>query len=353
MAEQTVVEAAPSAATEAQPTFEIPRSGTEEYATWRKTGALPETSKTQPEPAESAPADAPKETNSENPPEPESGKQKQENRRRPDVEERFKKLTDELKATRAELEEVRRAKTTQAEPSPAKPSEPTQPQTYQAWRKAFKPSQWVEGYIKENPEASYEDAYAAMSDHLGDVRDHFRAIDQQRQAMMNDVSAKVNEARARYENFDEVAKPFATKLTADPAIPVVVKEMVNDSPVFADLVFTLAGDADFMALAQNEPQKAIRYIAKVETLIGEELGKGAVSNGSRNDKGQFTAKEETPAKRGPESAPEPPLEIGSRGSGPMDESERALSAIQRGDPKAVRDWLNAENAKELRRRKGM
>ncbi len=343
MSETTVVEAAPSAAIESIP--EIPRSGTPEYAEWRMTGELPE--KKQPETAETAAADLSKATNSD-----ESGDsaptktQEKPGKRRPDVEARFKQYTDRIDKLERDLEEARRPKSTQAESSTARPAPP---QNYQEWRKAFKPSQWIEDYAKANPAATYEDSTAAMYDHLGDVRDQFHSFEQQRQIL----AAKVNEARSRYgDSFDEVVKPTATVIQNDQAIPFVVKAMLDESEVMPDVVYTIGSDKktlnDFIALAKSQPGKALRYLAVVEHGIIEELAKG------RNDKGQFMPKSEpsAPVKRGPESAPEPPLEVGNRGSGTMDESERAFKAIERGDTKATRDFLRSENAKDLRRRRG-
>jgi len=353
MSEETVV-AAPSAVQESPVSYEIPRSGTPEYTEWRTSGKLPE--KAQPKTADPAPADKSEQATTEDAADSAATTQEQEqkSKRRPDIEARFKQYADEVKALKAELESERRSKQTQADSSPAKPAQPQQPQTYQDWRKGFKPSEWVTKYAEQNPEASYEDAQAAMADHLADVRDQYRSYEQTARAQAKDLETKIADARSRYENFDEVSNPFVEKLVSSQNVPPVVKQMVNDSDVFADLVFTLAGDPNFLALAQNEPGKAIRYIAKVESLI--EAKTGASDAGTRNEKGQFVAAKQpetpAPAKRGPESAPEPPIAIGSRGAGPMDESERAFKAIKSGDAKATRAWLDAEQKKLNASRRG-
>lgn len=351
---QTAAEATPSVATESTP--EIPRSGTAEYAQWRIDGTLPE--KKQSQPAESTPADASKETISDNAPEPETGKSTQETRRKPGAEARIGELTSRVKQLERDLEEARRPKTTQAESSTAK-SAPTQPQNYREWRKTFKPSKWVEKYGQENPEATYEDATAACADFQADVRDQFRQIEQQRDSQTKELNSKVTDARARYgEKFDEVVWPTLNTIVTDSGVNPNVKAMLNDSDVVTDLLFTIGSDQktlnDFLSMAKSQPGKALRYLAVVENGIIEELSTG---KSGRNERGQFTSSksEETvaPAKRGPENAPEPPIEIGSRGSGPMDESARALSAAGRGDPNAFRQWKKAEDAKEMRRRRGL
>jgi hypothetical protein len=281
--------------------------------------------------------------------------QTQESRRKPDVEARFKKLTDELKAVRTELEEARRPKTTQAESSPAKPA---QPQNYQEWRKAFKPTEFVSKYAEQNPDASYEDAQAAMADFLADAKDHFRSIEQRVTSEKQALESKVGEARSRYENFDEIKSSFLSAVVSDkgtPLIPLHVLGIINDSDVLPDLLYTIGSDQaemqKFVEMAKTNPNKAIRYVARVEDLIQQELSKGS---SARNDKGQFVADkviEAAPAKRGPESAPEPPIDIQNRG-GVVDGSDRALKNVERGSSKDFRAWKEAEDRKELARRRG-
>jgi hypothetical protein len=99
---------------------------------------------------------------------------------------------------------------------------------------------------------------------------------QQEQAARAEVAKKVEAAKTRYENFDEISRPFVKSFVDDASIPMPVKVMVSESEVWPDLVFTLAGDAqksaEFLEMARTQPGKALRYIAKVESLIQEELG---------------------------------------------------------------------------------
>jgi hypothetical protein len=351
MDEQTVVaesSAAPVTETATEtPSLEVPRSGPE-YTEWRKTGNLPE--KKQPEPAASATAPSDDAVDS-------AATTMQEHSKRKEWkdQQRWKELTDRTKQLERELEEARRPKTTQAEPSPAKPEHP---QTYAEYRKQFKPSQWIEDYAKANPEASYEDANAAMADHLLDARDHFRSIEQRVTSEKQALESKVGEARSRYENFDEIKSSFLSKVVSDrgtPLIPLQVLGIINDSDVLPDLLYTIGSDSaemqKFVDMAKSNPNKAIRYITRVEGFIQEELSKGS---SARNEKGQFAKTEEpapTPAKRGPESAPEPPIEIQNRG-GVVDASDRALKNVERGSSKDFRAWKEAEDRKELARRRG-
>jgi hypothetical protein len=129
--------------------------------------------------------------------------------------------------------------------------------------------------------------------------------------------------------------------------------MLNDSEVWTDLIFTLGEDPDglkdFVALAKSDPGKAIRYIVAVESGIAAEL---SGKTEARNDKGQFVPKAAPPRKPGPETTPEPPIEVGARASGPMDEEQRAISEMERGNTAAFRAFREARNAKDLRRARG-
>lgn len=342
MADDTTVVAESSPAAVETPTLELPRSNTPEYQTWRETGEVPAQAKSATE--ASTPSDTPKEETEDTA---DSAAQAQESKgkRKPDVEARFKSLTDELKAMKAELEEARKPKDVKQETS-----KPANPQNYEDWRKQFKATEWVEKYAKDNPDGSYEEAHAAMADHLYTVRREFEKAESAREAQAKEINGKISEAQSRYENFSEVVAPFVDKFGKDPQVSPVLKQMVNDSDVFADLAFTLAGDDKFMPLAQSDPGKAIRYIAKVESLIQEELSKGKTTEIDRNAKGQFKA--EAPVKRGPETAPAPPLEVGSRGASTIDEEERAFQAAEKGDSKAFTRWMEAANKKDLARRNG-
>jgi hypothetical protein len=342
------------------PTFvATPRSGPE-YDTWRKTGALPE-KKTEPvKPADTATADTSKETH--------SGADEAEIA--PDTDRattqepssvpysRLQKEVAKRRDLERELEEYRRAKQTAApESSTAKPARPSEPQSFAEWEAGFKPSRWVEEYAKANPEASYEEANYAMGRYVAKVEKHFDSIEQRVNTERQVLESKVSEARTRYENFDEIKSSFLSKVVSDqgtPLIPLQVLGIMNDSDILPDLLYTIGSDEaemqKFVEMAKTSPNKAIRYIARVEELIQQTLSK----SNARNERGQFAKTEPAPApaKRGPESAPEPPIEIGSRGSGPMDESERALKDAERGSSKAFRLWKEAEDRKELARRRG-
>ena len=230
--------------------------------------------------------------------------------------------------------------TEQSKPEAKTQEHPAPAQNYQEWRKAFKPSQWIEEYAKANPEASYEDATAAMADHLGDVREDFRARGERERAQMLEISAKVAEAKTRYPNYDEVINPAVDAILGDKEIVGVVKAMLNDSEVLPDLMFTIGSKpeelASFVKMAKNEPGKALRYIALTESLIREEL---------ENAKSGASEKVVvTPAK--PQTqAPKPPAEVGGRGAAPPD---ALVSAAQANDFPAFKAELNRRSLARLK-----
>ena len=334
MSESTAI--AESSSAPVVQTVELPRSGTSEYASWRISGELPETPQEKPNTEDSAPsqvddgeATAPKQ------------QEHTEKRRRPDAEARIKELAAETKRLRAELDEVRKPKAQE----PPKAAEPqyTRP-------KPAVDDKTSDGKPKYN---TYEDYVEELADWKAEQRMVAAEAKRAHEAQVAKVQEKVQEAKSRYENFDEYSAPFVKEMIETQEIPMAVKVMVSESEVWPDLVFTIASNAEdraaFLQLAKNQPGKALRYIAKVEGLIQEQLENGGKA---RAADGKFTAPK-PPAKRGTESTPEPPLELNGRGT-VVDEAARALSALKGGtDPNATRAWLRAENAKDLRRRRGV
>lgn len=326
MSEQTVV-AESSAAT---PAMEVERGPLvnmtgEQRAEWRKTGEMPQSVEPEsPKSEESAPSDASKETISEaETPKPEAeteAAKKPQEHKKGRAEQRINELISETKRLKQEVETLKSRPTAEPQKSP-QPS--SQPQTYQDWRKTFKPSVWIEAYAKQNPDASYEDANASMADYLGDVRDQFKSLDQQRQTQTQQISAKVEDAKARYgDTFDGVVMPTVKRImgvdeiTKQPTVSSSVKQMFNESEVLPDLMFTLGSDpADFENFLKMAPGKQLRYIALTESLIHDEL--------------EAKAKPPT-ANPGPvktqTSAPKPPAEVGGRAATPSDAAESAAKA---------------------------
>jgi hypothetical protein len=298
----------------------------EQRTEFRKTGNLP----TPPKKEAPAPSPEPKsEDQSESAAEADAAISKQEHtdkgkpKPKPSAEERIAQLE-------ATIEKIRKGAGIERKADPAPAPEPVKadapkaqapPRNYQEWRKEFKPSQWIEEYAKANPAASYEDANAAMSDYLGDVRDEFRMRSEQQRSQEQELNSKVSEARQRYgEKFDEVLQPTLQTILGSQSVLPVVRQLINESEVLPDLLFTLGSNPEglneFLGMA---PGKQARYIALTESLIYEAL--------EAKNAPQEAVKAEPPAKP-KTSAPKPPAEVGGRNSSPGDELE---SAARSGD----------------------
>lgn len=330
--EQTNV-VAPSAA-ETTDVFNGQEPSLNEYNKYRETGEVPERFKPSSEQAESETA---KEDETQDPSEgdePENESDSETDDQQQEKQSKPKKQTAEERIAQLEstIEKIKRGAGLERKTEVATVTEPNKdapPQNYQEWRKAFKPSQWVDEFAKANPEASYEDATAAMADYLGDVRDQYRAVEERNTAQQREMSTKVAAAKERYgDTFEQVLRPTVESIISDNGIPGVIKEMLNDSDVSPDLIFTLGSDPDefaqFVKLAKEAPGKAIRYLAAVEAGIQEEL-KGSAKETARDENGQFKAKEEPPAKT-KTSAPKPPSTVTGKSSGAFDVSDESLSA---------------------------
>ncbi len=323
MSEQSTVVAESSPAPVA-PVMEVDRGPlvnltSEQRAEFRKTGNLPEapkkteeaaTSGTEETPASGAKSDDEAKTAGDA----ESPKTTQENQRqqpkpKPSAEDRIAQLE-------STIEKIRKGagldKTPKAESSTA-PVE--QPQAQQPQYTRPKPT--VEDKDKDgNPKyATYEDFVEELSDWKAEQRWAAAQREQAQQAQAREFQAKLDAAKSRYKDFEEMIPKFnAMAAEASP----VVRVMLNESEVLPDLLYTIASDPkeldSFRQMAKENPGKALRYIALTESLIREELESKAKP-----------AAEKTPAK--PQTnAPRPPSEVGGRATTPGDELESAAKA---------------------------
>jgi hypothetical protein len=307
MAEETVVAATSTAA--AEPTFT-------QYDGWDEDGTPVVSKKAEapkqdkPETADSAAADASKEAETEEKPETESGKKPtQESRRKPGAEARIAELTAEAKRLKAELEEARKPKETKrAESSTAKPAE-TKPATEPATRP--KPTLKDVGDDGKPKYASYEDFQEDLTDWKVEQKLAAREREQQVSQQQQALGKQLEEARGRYTDFDSVTKPLISDLLK-PDIPREVFAVINDSPVLADLLYTIGGTeaskADFLDACRTNPGKALRVALLMEQEIAKELGKGKAAPTKKEGES-----EATPAAPKPR-APKPPTEVGGRGA---------------------------------------
>jgi hypothetical protein len=165
---------------------------------------------------------------------------------------------------------------------------------------------------------TYEDFVEDLADWKSEQREVAKERLQRETEQATRTHGKVEEAKARYEDFAEVVGPTVDAIVGDADISPVVKKMLDDSDMFADLIYTIGSDpaelAKFVKMAKESPGKAIRYIALTESFIAEALeGKKA------------KPAEEAPAKP-KTNAPKPPSPVGGASSRAFDVSDDSLSA---------------------------
>jgi hypothetical protein len=354
----------PEATPAAQPTsFEIPQPHSEEYASWRKTGKLPEPKPEQKSKEASTPStekksSEPSGSDGESVPASEAGNEKQE-KKRSTAESRLNELLSDLRKaglSPAELKTFRKAAQAEAkaetEPQ-ATPEKTAQPEPQQpkqdAWE-AQNPKPKLENYD------SIESFVDAISDWKASKRDFEREQKAKAEAAQKEVNDKLAGARARYgEAADATIRDSAKAIFSDAAIPNAVKAILNDSPEMVDLLYTLGSDADglkeFIALAKEKPGLAIRKAVLMEKLIAEELSKSSAASSSessetptRDENGKFVSQKEPPAKP-VTKAPAPPREASGRSAAPPDAVEAAFKS---NDFAAFRAAQNRRDLERLR-----
>jgi hypothetical protein len=317
MAEETVV-AESSAAATAEPKFT-------QYDGWDEEGTPVVSKKAEtpkPEKAEAAAADTSKETKSEDAAD-SAAKNKQETHRKPGAEARIRELTARAKQLEMELEEARKLKETKADSSPARKTEakpvdppPTRPKPTHADKDA-------EGKPKYG---SYEDFVEDLADWKAEQRLAAQAREQQVTQQRQALGKQLEEARGRYTDFDSVTNPLIQEMSK-PGISREVLAVINDSPVLADLLYTIGGTeaskADFLEACRTNPGKALRVALLVEQEVVKELGTAKAATKKAGD-GEAEA---TPAALKPR-APKPPAEVGGRGAPGEDV---LISAAKSGD----------------------
>jgi len=325
-----------------------------EYSQYRQSGELPARFKPA-ETADPAPADKP-ETASEGD-EPESAgeseapkDQHQEPIRKPrtaaqriaQIEAAVEKEWDKdepdvirIAQLNATISKIRGGSERKTEPAPVTPpqSQPIQQQPQYTRPKPTAEDKNQDGSAKYG-------TYEEFVEELADWKAEQRWVNAQREvaahAQAQELEAKVAAARTRHENFDEIHWPALNAIVGNQSVAPAVKAMLNDSANLPDVLFTIGSDpktlASFVAMAERSPGQALRYIAKVESLIDEELAKGSG---------------EDPPEKAPEpkksQAPKPPSPVGGASSRAFDVSDESLSAD---------DWARKRNQQVARRNRG-
>lgn len=225
------------------------------------------------------------------------------------AEERISTLTAKVRRLEAEVEARERSRT----PEPTPDSQQQQPaQTYGEWRKAFKPSAWTEKWAAANPQSSWEDAQAALADHLYDVR---RDYEQSEVRMREGLRQTQEMLRKTVEKYPDSEPKITEAAKGVLKAPAFVQAFINDSEVLTDLLFTLSDGATLQKIvetAQTNPGKALRALRDMELAIEKEVSPPAAKV------------DEKPPELKPR-APKPPSEVSGRGA----PSEDALVAAAR------------------------
>lgn len=331
---------------ESSPAIEVPRGA--ERAEWLKTGKLPE-------PKPESPADS-KRTSEKSAPASEAGNPQDKSKPRDNASTRLNELLEDLKRAGLSPSELKTFKReAQQQQQKAESPKETPEQT-------AKPAE-LKAPVKPNPNdfKKFDEYEAAKDQYYEDLTD-FKAAnalesfrrEQADTAAQQTLHQKMTEAATRYgAESVEIIKSTASALTGDKQIPGVITQMLNDSPVWTDLLYTLGGtpaDLDaFIGQAKSDPRAAIAKIVLMEQLVVQELAKGSKSGESgaaadRDDTGKFVPAKKTPETR-KSDAPPPPREVSGRGAAPPNEAERA---VKDGD---FSSFKRAEDAKELARRK--
>jgi hypothetical protein len=340
--------AAPSAAETATQDIDISSITSEQRDTWLRTGKLPET----PQKEGAEPSPAPGEAESDIPsgeeaetageesnlPEPESGQAPDEPKsraRKVTAEQRIRQLTAKIR----ELEDaVSRRQAEQPAHSAAQnvtASSTQKPQMDDVDEQGQPRYRTLEEYFEALSEWKAAEA-------LRKYRAEEAAARQQRH-----LQEQLDQGRSRYPDLDDVISPVAQKIYADQKLDPMLKHMIDASPVMVDLLYVMGSKPDdfeqFVRTAERDPAAAIRQVVVLERLVMEELG--ANTDGApqvRDSSGKFAR----PAEKKITTAPPVPREVAGKGTPPPDDIVRA---VEEGD---FRAYMNAANARELKRRKG-
>lgn len=194
-------------------------------------------------------------------------------------------------------------------PEPAKPVV----QKHTTSQKPTSDDKNEDGSFKYGTVDEFEDAKLEW---MWEQKEAKKASEAAQDAQTKSLDAKIEKARTRYENLDEVVTPAANEIIGDKDISPVIKQMLYDSDITPDLIYALASNKeefnDFLKLAKTNPGKAIRLVAITESLTIQELeGKSAP-----------VEKPATPRTQ----APKPPAEAGGRAATPPDSLQAALEA---------------------------
>jgi hypothetical protein len=293
---------AASSPAEVEDVFQGNQPSLSEFSHYRETGELPARFKPA-ETAAPAPADDPEETDTEDEdpePEPESDPEEPQELK-PKTAKRIQQLLDKNKDLERKLAAKQDVK---PESSPAPAPQHTRPKPAADDKKP-------DGTPKFE---SYEDFVEELADWKAEQRWETAKREQAQQEAQKALRNKLDEARTRYDDVDDVIFPTSQAIE-NAKIPLAVKEVFGQSDVFIDLCYVVGSDPDelkkFISLAQSNPRAAIGKVFEYERGILEELSKPGESKAAPEAKKT--------------SAPKPPSPVGGASSRAFDVSDESLS----------------------------
>jgi hypothetical protein len=291
-----------------------------EFSEYRETGKAPERFKPA-EKAESAPADAPESTV--------DAEEKSQEPPQKGAEKRIKQLLAEKKQAIAEKEDLQRrldaAKPgVTADPPPVQAKPPAEPAIEDQNPDGTQKYKTYEDFVKAQARWEAKQEFAEQQQAL-EAR-------QTQQKALESLQTKLDDARSRYDDADQVIFPAAEQIrTAH--IPLAIKEVIAGSDVFPDLCYVLGEDSaefkKFISLAQANPRAALATVFEYEKGIREQFRKPEPDGGV------------APARK--TAAPKPAVPVAGGGSRAFDVSDESLSP---------EEWARKRTADLKRRGKG-
>jgi hypothetical protein len=306
-----------------------------EYSTYRQTGELPARLKPA-EPAESAPADTPEQTvvategdEPESVPDSDPDEAQEQPAKGSGAEKRIKQLL-------AEKKELQRRLDAAAKPDVKTESSTAQQQSPQyAHAKPTADDKKPDGSPKYNDWDEYNEA---LIDWKAEQKIAQYKQEQVEQEARKALKVKLDDARSRYDDADDVIFPAAQTIH-DAQIPLAVKEVFAQSDLFPDLCYVVGSDPEelqkFISLAQTNPRAALAKVFEYERGIKEELAKAGTTV-AEPDSGKAPEPKRT-------NAPKPPSPVGGTSSRGFDVNDESISPDE---------WMRQMNERVARKSRG-
>lgn len=377
----TETTAASSAATDStaasspakEPTvISIPRDA-EGYGEWRQTGKLPESKPAVPPKKTSKPADSATATSSDagdgegTGAASDAAEGKQGGTPKPTkTDRRLNELLADIKKAGFTPEELKTFKRAEAAAAAATPTATAADNAPSGPKAPVKPK--LDDFTSME---KYEEAIDKWHEDVADYRADLKIAERDRKNAIAksaaETNAKLAEAVKRYGgDSKETIEGTAKAIYTDKQIQPLVKALLSESPVLADLMYVLGSKPEqldeFVEMARTAPGDAVRRLVLLEKLTKEELAKAAKpaaettsdkgdegedkgTPAGRDANGKFVSGTPPPAKK-LSQAPPPATELSGTRGAPEDPVDKA------GKTQDFRAYQAAANARDLARKQG-